>query len=234
MRAFLTTIVCCLAVIGLVFLAGSPASGQTEPAQPERLWDEFPLEPTTTPTPQPTPAATAQPQPQVVVRKADDGGGISQAILIPLLVGAASLGALAAHTAGRRRKRNARPKTIAIEAPPRALRAPDEIAARRRARLVLPENVSSVPPPVPGAAAAPARRQVAAREQKRYPGSVPPPAVEPRVEPVPVAREVQPVVADETVVSEAVAAEAAPAAKPAPKPRRTRRTKAAAKAAAAR
>ena len=97
MRLLLLPVVLCAA---LALVASTPAVAQKGDA-PRELWDEFPLEPTTTPsaaTPEPT-----RPAPVTVTR---EDGGIATGVLIALMLTATALGALTAYTASRRRVRS--------------------------------------------------------------------------------------------------------------------------------
>ena len=197
-RTIATAIVCTLAVLGLI---GSPAAGQTGERPPERLWDEFPLDPTPTPTPAPA-AAVATPEPaetRPAIVPATDDDGISRAILIPLLGAAAALGALAAHTAGRRRKGDAAPPAVATVVDLPRKRAAAARRARRPRQDGSPRSVApprSVPPPrsvaPPPAEAAPAAEAAPPAEAKPRAEAKPPTEAAPPAEAKPLAEATPP------------------------------------------
>jgi hypothetical protein len=97
-RVFAPFLLC--AAVALATAPAVPAADGVERA-PERLWDEFPLEPNATPSQ----AAAPRPSRPRIVRVRDDGGTSGRTI-VALMLAAACLGAVTAYATRRRLPRD--------------------------------------------------------------------------------------------------------------------------------
>src|SRR5215207_4815063 len=230
MRLLLLPVVLCAA---LALVASTPAVAQKGDA-PRELWDEFPLEPTTTPsaaTPEPT-----RPAPVTVTR---EDGGIATGVLIALMLTATALGALTAYTASRRRVRSRvlapagrSPAGNGVHVPKRAEPAP--AAKQPRAERRAAKQAPTPRPPTSKRAAKPARPPTPKRASKPAPGP-PPPTPKPVAKPQPAPTEpvAKPAPTPQPAPTEAVAKPEPAPTEPAPVAKQPRFRRRAAKQAPA-